>query len=177
MKISLFRIIAVVIATIGLLASLSMAQNREAPVSPFEIDSLENSKAPDFTLRDINGRVIKLSSLNGKVVLLNFWATWCPPCKAEMPSLNRLYAEMQSSGLVVIAVSTDKSAAPVREFLGKNHLDFTVLWDEKLSVTKQYKVFSMPTTFLIDRKGMIVEKFMGEYEWTDEEIKKKIRKL
>jgi len=135
------------------------------------------TKAPDFTLRDVNGRTVTLASLKGKVILLNFWATWCPPCKAEMPSMNKLYNEIKAKGFEVVAVSTDNGFSPVKEFLAKTHLDFTVLFDEQKVVAREYKVFSMPTTFLIDRNGFIVEKFYGEYEWTDPEVRKQIEKL
>ena len=135
------------------------------------------SKAPDFTLKDIHGKTLALSSLKGKVVLINFWATWCPPCKAEMPSMNKLYNEMRAQGLEVIAVSTDNSLSTVKDFLAKNHLDFPVLFDDDKAVTRQYHVFSMPTTFLIDRNGIIAEKFYGEEDWTDPVVRKKIEKL
>jgi peroxiredoxin len=134
-------------------------------------------KAPDFTLKDTNGRSVSLSSHKGKVVLINFWATWCPPCKAEMPSMNKLYNEIKARGFEVIAVSTDNSLSTVKDFLAKNRLDFPVLFDENKTVARQYHVFSMPATFLIDRNGMIVDKFFGEEEWTDPDIRKKIEKL
>lgn len=146
-------------------------------VSPIDADGLVNNAAPDFSLKDMNGKSVTLSSFKGRIVLLNFWATWCPPCKSEMPSFNKLYKQMKARGLEVITVSSDNSINPVREYLLKNKFDFQMLWDEKRTVVKQYRVFSMPTTFLIDRNGIIVEKFMGEYEWTDQEIKKKIEKL
>ncbi len=146
-------------------------------VSPLEVDKQTNAKAPDFTLRDVNGRTVSLSSLKGKVILLNFWATWCPPCKAEMPSMNKLYNEIKSRGFEVVAVSTDNALSPVKEFLAKSRIDFTVVHDEQRMVSKLYKVFSMPTTFLIDRNGTIVEKFYGEYDWTDREVRKQIEKL
>ncbi|MDA8432453.1 MAG: TlpA disulfide reductase family protein, partial [Nitrospiraceae bacterium] len=77
--------------------------------SPGEIEKLDKQKAPDFTLKDLRGNHVTLSSLKGKVVLLNFWATWCPPCVAEMPELNKLYRKMASRGLEIVAVSTDSS--------------------------------------------------------------------
>ncbi len=145
--------------------------------SPFEIDNLKNNKAPDFLLKDINGKSFKLSSFKGKVVLLNFWSTKCPPCKSEMPSFNRLYKEMKSHGLEIITVSTDKSIHDVIDYIKKKSFDFQILWDEDLVVTKLYKVFALPTTFLIDRNMIIVEKFMGDYQWTDKEIKNMVERL
>lgn len=84
---------------------------------------------------------------------------------------------MRSKGLEIVAVSTDSSLSSIKEFLIKNRFDFTVLFDEKKTVSMQYKVFSMPTTFLINRDGTIAEKFYGEYDWTDPDVRKQIEKL
>ncbi len=162
------------------LTAMGPAGPREAKkenLSPFEIDKLANNQAPDFTLKDIHGSSLSLSSLKGKVVLLNFWATWCPPCKAEMPSFNKLYKEMKPRGFEIIAVSNDNAIRYVKEYLSKNSFDFVILWDENQIVTKKYKIFTVPTTLLIDRNGVIVEKFFGERDWTSPKIKKKIEKL
>lgn len=147
------------------------------PVSPFEIDKL--SKAPEYTLKDLNADKVPSSSFKGKVVLINFWATWCPACIAELPSLSVLYKDkiLKSKGFEVITVAAGNSSGEVSEFVKKNGLDLRVLLDEKKTVTRQFKVFSIPTTFLIDRNGNIVEKFFGEYDWTDKEIRDKIEKL
>jgi peroxiredoxin len=133
-------------------------------------------KAADFSLKDLNGKTVSLSSLKGKVVLLNFWATWCPSCISEMPSLNKLYKEMKSRGFEVIAVSTDRSASGVKDFRDTHGLAFPIVMDEDREVTRQYHVFSLPTSFLINKEGIIVEKFFGEYDWTGSETKEKIEK-
>ncbi|HYQ47687.1 MAG TPA: TlpA disulfide reductase family protein [Thermodesulfovibrionales bacterium] len=127
----------------------STGGGRETASQP-NADKSDNSKAPDFTLKDLQGRPLSLFALKGKVVLLNFWATWCPPCKAEMPSMNKLYNDIKARGFEVISISTDNSLSTIREFLSKNRLDFPVLFDENKSVTRLYHVFSMPTTFLIE---------------------------
>ncbi|MHB8882936.1 MAG: TlpA family protein disulfide reductase [Thermodesulfovibrionales bacterium] len=147
------------------------------PVSPFEINKLQ--KAPEFSAKDLNGATVSLSSLKGKVVLINFWATWCPACIAEMPSLNSLNnnRELKAKGFEVITVSADESANDVKKFLTKQRVSLRVLMDGKKSVSRQFKVFSIPTTFLIDRQGNISEKFFGEYDWTDKEIREKIDRL
>ena len=147
------------------------------PYSPKEIDRLDRQKAPDFTLKDLRGNTFTLSALKGKVVLLNFWATWCPPCIAEMPQLNKLHKKLGPRGLHVVAVSTDNSIGYPRDFVSKNGIGFTVLYDENRTVTRSYKVFSMPTTFLIDKNGIIIEKFFGDYEWADSVMVNKIEKL
>jgi cytochrome c biogenesis protein CcmG, thiol:disulfide interchange protein DsbE len=146
-------------------------------ISPLNTDKLINSRAPEFTLNDPYGKSFSLSDYSGKVVLLNFWATWCPPCTAEMPALNRLYLETKDRGFEILAVSTDRSVRDVHKFLEKNRVDFPILFDGNLATSKLYKVFSMPTTFLIDRDGVIVEKFYGEYNWTEPETRGRIEKL
>ena len=155
----------------------SLPGNTADGISPLNSDNIINSKAPDFTLKDINGKTVSLSALKGKVVLLNFFATWCPPCRAEMPALNKLQRALKPRGLEVIAVSTDRSINDIKDFLEKNRVDFPILFDADRNVAKQYRVFSMPTTFLINRNGIIVEKFYGEYNWTEPETKGKIEKL
>lgn len=149
----------------------------EGTVSPFEIDKLEHQKAPGFTLKDITGTEKTLSALRGTVVMINFWATWCPPCKEEMPSLNTLYARMKPKGFEILAVSADNTLATVEKYIEDRDFDFQILWDEDKRVMRAYKVFSLPTTFLIDRNGVIVRIFMGAYDWTDPEIISQIDKL
>jgi len=159
------------------LGFVAVACSKTDSTAPARLSAELNAAAPDFTLRDLSGRNVSLSDYKGKVVLLEFWATWCPPCKAEMPSMNTLYKEIRAKGFEIVAVSTDNSLSPIKEFLAKSRVDFIVLFDEKKAVSREYKVFSMPTTFLIDRKGFIVEKYYGEYDWTDPEVKKQINKL
>ncbi len=163
-KISL--IVAFVLLTA--MGSYSPADSKRPPVI---------EKAADFSLKDLRGGTVSLASLRGKVVLLSFWATWCPPCVSEMPSMNRLYQELRSRGFQVVAVSLDRSAEGVKEYVDTKGIKFLVLMDEDNAVARRYKVFSTPTTFLIDRKGNIVERFYGEYDWQDRDVKAKIEKL
>jgi len=145
--------------------------------SPWGIDELMGKRAPDFTLKDLDDKIISLSSLKGNVVLINFWATWCPPCRAEMSSLNNLYKEYRNKGLSVIAVSTDRSISSVRDFLSNKRVELPVLMDSDSKVSRRFKVFSLPTSFLLDKNGVIVQKFLGEEEWDSPEMKKKIKDL
>ena len=155
----------------------SLSKNTADGMSPLNSNKMINTKAHDFTLKDLTGKSVPLSAFKGKVVLLNFWATWCPPCRAEMPSLNKLYHALKPRGLEVVAVSTDRSISDIKDFQEKHKVDFPMLFDGDRSAAKLYRVFSMPTTLLIDRNGMIVEKFYGEYDWTEPETKGKIEKL
>ena len=154
----------------------SLQGNNADGISPLNSDKIVSSKAPDFALKDLNGKTVSLSSLRGKVVLLNFFATWCPPCRAEMPALNRLYKTLKPRGLEIYGISTDRPG-DIKDFLEGNKIDFPVVLDSDRSASKKYRVFSMPSTFLIDKNGMLIEKFYGEYDWTEPETKGKIEKL
>lgn len=128
--------------------------------------------AGDFALRDMKGKRVRLSDFRGKVVLLNFWATWCLPCRREMPSLERLYQSYRSRGLVVVAVSIDRaSSATVRAFAEEMGLSFSVLHDPDDLTSPRYGVIGIPYSFLISPAGRIVYRVAGEYTWDDQPAK------
>ncbi|MBF0318571.1 MAG: TlpA family protein disulfide reductase [Nitrospirae bacterium] len=148
------------------------------PVCHVYCGELLGQAAPDFSLKSINGGTISLSSYRGKVVLLNFWATWCAPCKEEMPSMNMLYHKYKNNGLVVLAASTDNSAAAVERFVSRHHLAFPVLLDSDMKVAKaKYRINAQPTTFLIGKDGTVINKYFGSVNWMDETIQKEIAAL
>ena len=123
--------------------------------------------APDFTLEDTNGNKVTLSALRGKVVMVNFWATWCPPCKEEMPSMERLNKFMADEDFVMLAINADDNGREVvPDFLKKNPHDFTVLYDDQGAVKQRYGVYKMPESFIINKDGTIVEKVVGAIDWT-----------
>jgi peroxiredoxin len=135
--------------------------------SPYAIESLSGQKAPDFMLKDLDGKSVTLASHRGKVVILVFWASWCPPCKDELQSLDKLYGMYKNKGLVILAVSSDRSLSAVKDFIVQNPVTFNILFDERLSVSRDlYKAFMVPTTFVIDRRGTIFKKHFGEQDWT-----------
>ncbi|WNB92805.1 redoxin domain-containing protein [Bacillus sp. NEB1478] len=119
--------------------------------------------APDFRLQTLDGKTIKLSDLKGKVVLLNFWATWCPPCRAEMPEMVRFYNERSSEKIEILAVNLTDSdtVGNVKKFTKDYKLPFPVLLDSAGTVGDIYKTVTIPTTFVIDAKGTIKEKHIG----------------
>jgi len=134
--------------------------------SPYAVEKMVGKKAPDFTLADLDGKPVKLSDYKGKVVLLFFWASWCPTSTDEFRSLNKLYLAYKERGLVVLAVSSDKTIAAAKEFAAKNRVEFPVLHDEGLSVSKKlYKAYMIPMTFVIDKNGVIINKRFGEQDW------------
>ncbi|MGD0884490.1 MAG: TlpA disulfide reductase family protein [Thermodesulfovibrionales bacterium] len=144
--------------------------------SPWGIDELVGKKAPPFTLNDIQGRSVSLSSLQGKVVLITFWATWCPPCREEMPSLNELYKKYRNQGLIVLAVSTDRSVSGIKDFLSKHPVDFEILLGPDTQTSRQFRVFSLPTSFLLDKSGVVMKRYLGEEQWDSPEIRNEIKK-
>lgn len=119
--------------------------------------------APEFTLSSLDGEVVSLSDFHGKVVVLNFWASWCPPCKAEMPSFEKVYQAQHYLGVEILAVNrTDQDALPaIRTFSDSYQLSFPILLDEKGEVSRLYRVTAMPTTFFIQPDGIIHSVVIG----------------
>jgi len=121
----------------------------------------ENEKALDFSLKDLKGKNYKLSDFKGKVILLNFWATWCPPCRYEMPLLDKLYKEYKKMGFEVVAVSLDSNPNNVTDYLKNNSVSFTILYDKEGKVGYTYQIVAIPTSFLIDRNFVIRKIYLG----------------
>jgi peroxiredoxin len=122
-------------------------------------------EAPVFTLKDLNGRGVRLADFRGKVVFLNFFATWCVPCRVEMPAIERLHRDFRGKGLVVLAVDIQESARTVRPFVRELKLSFPALLDEDGSVATMYAVRPLPATYLISRDGRIVWRAFGARDW------------
>ena len=120
-------------------------------------------RAPDFQLQNLDGQTISLGDLRGKPVLVNFWTTWCPPCRSEMPFLQQIYEEWSDTGLVLLAVDSGESQARVKEFLETRSLSLPVLLDTDNRVAQKYNIRGIPTTFFIDRDGIIQEKIVGAF--------------
>jgi peroxiredoxin len=125
----------------------------------------EDVEAPDFSLKDLNGRKVRLADFRGKIVFLNFFATWCVPCRLEMPGLERLHREFKGQGLVVLAVDIQEGAKTVRPFVQELKLSFPALLDGDGSVAIMYAVRPVPATYLISRDGRIVWRAFGPREW------------
>lgn len=117
--------------------------------------------APNFTLTSTTGEPFTLADLRGKVVLINFWATWCPPCRAEMPAIDAAYRASKDAGFIVLAVDQMESADIVNAFRAKYNLSFPLLLDSDGSINRQYLVSALPTSFFVDRKGVIRDMMIG----------------
>lgn len=134
--------------------------------------------APGFTLKAPDGRKVSLKDFKGKVVFLNFWATWCPPCVAEMPAMEALHKKFKDKGLFVIAVNSEESVNKVSKFIKKRSYTFLVLLDEDGSVANDsYRAIGFPTTYLIDKLGNVVGKAEGARDWDSRESVKLIEEI
>ena len=127
-------------------------------------------QAPDFDTVDLKGDVWSLSKLKGQVVFLNFWATWCPPCREEMPSMERLYAKLPKEKFEMIALFNKDDPAAVKNFVTKLGITFPILSDEYNFAGTKYGLTGLPETFIIDKQGVIQEKYIGPVEWDSPEI-------
>ncbi len=137
-----------------------------------------NRSAPEFELPTLDGSRQTLKAFRGKVVLLNFWATWCSPCVHEMPSMERLYGKLKGPDFVLLAVSIDSQGKRVAAaFVKKLNITFPILLDQDMEVMRAFGVRGMPTTFLLDREGGIVHQAVGPRDWDRKETVQMIRKV
>jgi peroxiredoxin len=134
-------------------------------LASFAVVALLAAHAPDFTLKTLDGRTVRLQDLRGKVVLLNFWATWCAPCREEMPALETLARELGPRGLTVVGVNFKESKPDVEAFVRQHELGFRMLLDGEGRLAKRYQVYALPVTLLVDRRGMVVGTVVGIRDW------------
>jgi len=127
-------------------------------------------RAPGFSLPSLASGNLSLADFRGKVVVLNFWATWCPPCIAETPSLETFASKMKDRGVVVLGVSVDQDPAALQEFVKQYHLTYAVARDSSRNVPTRYGTYKFPETYIIDRSGYVAEKIIGATNWTDPRI-------
>jgi peroxiredoxin len=125
--------------------------------------------APDFTVRD-SDRTVTLSQLKGQIVVLNFWATWCPPCIEEMPSLVLMQQRMRSKGITVLAVSIDVDENAYHDFLKEHAVNVLTVRDPDQKTPTVYGSFKWPETYIIDRNGVVRRKFIGAVDWTEPDV-------
>jgi len=135
----------------------------------------EGDRAPEFSLLSLDGKTISLSSQRGKVVMVHFWATWCPPCVEELPTLERLYRAYIGKDLEILAVNIDEGGAgAVEQFMKKNRFALPVLLNPDQSVAREYGTFKFPETYIIDREGIVRRKIIGAADWTSPAAQKVI---
>ena len=126
--------------------------------------------ASDFTLKDLDGNNVSLHQFRGKYLLINFWATWCGPCKIEMPSLEQLYRQFKSDRFDMLGISNDMfGKRVVKPYILAKKITFPMLLDQRMTVSRQYGIVSLPTTILIDPQGIIIGVLQGAENWSDPE--------
>jgi cytochrome c biogenesis protein CcmG/thiol:disulfide interchange protein DsbE len=136
----------------------------------------EGSAAPDFTITTDSGKQVSLDSFGGKVLVLNFWATWCAPCIEEIPSLNAMQKRFAKSGVVVLAISIDKNSQKYHAFLDRIHVSFDTARDPAASISERYGTFQYPETYII-KDGKIMRKFARAEDWTSDDLTRYIQSL
>ena len=170
--------VTTIVAALGLLWVAKAADAQDHLYEAMGMAKVPPKAAPDFTLPAVDGKQVSLQDYRGKVVFLNFWATWCIPCREEMPALERLHQTYrQSQDFAVISIDYKESAEQVKAFFQKHALTFPALLDQSGSVSRDYLVSGMPTTYLIGRDGMLLARGVGGRDWTRAEALALIKAL
>jgi len=138
---------------------------------------IDAGPAPDFTLKSADGSNLRLSEFRGEVVMINFWASWCAPCRQEMPLLDELYTQYQPLGFTILGVNVEENPTKARQLLKKLPVNFPVLFDSKSDVSKLYNVVAMPSTVLVDRDGNIRYLHQGYKPGYEEAYQQQVREL
>ena len=167
------RLLLTLSLLLGLTTSLAWAQQpgkglTELPGRPL---------APEFALEDLDGVTHRLADYRGRVVIVNFWATWCPPCREEMPSMQRAWEKLESEGIVMLAVNGGEDEDTVFQFTANYPVEFPLLLDRDSKVTGEWPVRGLPTTFVVDPRGRLVYRAIGGREWDDPELLALVRAL
>lgn len=152
-------VVLIALFTVAIVQAMDKQNHDDSTVQTSSTGISTGVKAPDFELKTLEGKIVKLSDLHGKKVILNFWATWCPPCEAEMPAMQKYYEEMPKD-VVILAVNIDPQL-DVQGFIDKKSITFPIPLDEEDEVNSLYQVISIPTTFFIDKNGIIQYKHIG----------------
>jgi len=171
------RQVTTIMAALGLLLGSEVAEAREHLFDAMGMAKVPAKVAPNFTLSTVDGQQVSLQQYRGRVVFLNFWATWCIPCREEMPALEQLHQTYQSHDLTILSIDLKESADQVRAFFQKHNLSFPALLDEHGSVFRDYLVAGMPTTYLIGRDGTLLARGVGGRDWTRAEALDLIKEL
>lgn len=157
----------------ALLVSSFAAAADGPPLTPMP----DQPAAPDFVLTAPDGSRHSLVEMRGKPVIVNFWATWCPPCRAEMPSMQRAWEQIKDDGILMLAVNVGEDAQTISQFTSEVPVDFPLPMDLDSKVTQRWPMRGLPTTFVVDPEGRLVYKAQGEREWDDPALLDLVRAL
>jgi peroxiredoxin len=159
-------IVMVLLAIVVVLGGCNKAQE-EVPPPVAEVGKL----APLFELQDTSGKVWKLADLKGQVVFVNFWATWCPPCREEMPAMQKLHESLPEDSFKMLSILTNDDPGVAVSFAAKGGLTFPILLDPASSISKAYGLTGVPETYIIDKKGFLRQKYIGKRLWNSPEAR------
>ena len=174
---SLFKFFVKTTRVMAVAGALTAAGHACA-ASEWKAFSTPGGQAPlPMVLRTVSGKTIDLSALKGQVVLVNFWATWCEPCRDEMPSLDRLQHRLGGKGFMVLGVNIGEGAAHIQQFLKRIPVGFTIVRDSDSAVLKAWRVQVLPASFLIDKNGMLRYQLVGDAHWDEAEAQAPILEL
>jgi len=137
----------------------------------------DRPQAPDFVLADIDGNQYRLSDYRGQVVIVNFWATWCPPCRAEMPSMQRAWQQLEKEGILMLGINVGEDEDTIFQFTANYPVEFPLLMDQDSRVINQWPVRGLPTTFVVSPAGKITYRAIGGREWDDPDLLAMVRAL
>jgi cytochrome c biogenesis protein CcmG, thiol:disulfide interchange protein DsbE len=173
-----FRIAVVVLLVVAYLVIYKMvAMLREPAIALPALEERTPFRA-DFTLPDVQGHLVRLADLRGRPVLVNIWATWCYPCREEMPSMNALYKDYSAKGLAIVAIATDTGGkSVVAPFIQVHGLTFPVLLDPQDMVGRQLQVPGIPTSYLLDKRGRIIGLVIGARDWNSRNMRHLVEQL
>jgi thiol-disulfide isomerase/thioredoxin len=167
-----------VAVVLGGLALAADGNGAGSPLPPFRVEELKTPRtAPNFALPGSGGDIVRLSALKPRVVVINFWATWCIPCVAELPELKRLADTMRDEPFALLAVDVEEAPDKVMAFLLRKGIDLPVLYDQDGAVHRSYGVKGLPTTIIVDGRGRMVAQALGARQWHSPEALAYFRKL
>ncbi len=161
-----------------LLLTLLLALFALQGVSASELTPLDqNLDGLEFALKDMDGKTHKLSDYKGKTLIINFWASWCPPCREEMPSMERAWQKIKNNNIVMLAINVGEDEDTIFTFLGDYPVSFTILMDSTGEVTENWPIKGLPTTYIVSPEGKLVYRAIGGRQWDNKDILKQIRKI
>lgn len=162
--------------TLVLIFSLSACSTDHGNGSTY-LKSETTVTTPNLPFQDLNGTSYTIKDLKGKPIILNFWASWCPPCRAEMPSMNRAWEKVKDEGILMLAVNVGEPPETISQFTEEVPIDFPIILDVDTQLSQAWGVRGMPTTYIIDAAGKVVYSAVGERPWDDDNILNAVRAL
>jgi thiol-disulfide isomerase/thioredoxin len=164
-------ILFMILMTLTILPACKKSEKGSGKEAPAPVSkAVEGAAAPDFTVKDLEGKDVKLSALKGSVVLVNFWATWCPPCREEIPSMIKLNKAMAGKSFRLLAISLDEGGKDAVQKFFKGNNDLPTCLDSDGKISQLYGTTGVPETFIVDKQGIIQKKIVGGMDWSAPDV-------